>query len=193
MCLERESNSQSTERAQQPADQEIDAADQVWGAYNAMTERDAEAMKRASALLRWAGSVNMTRGFAADGCTNNLGSQLYSEPRLFTPSHTSSAPHTLLSTRWEPHTPHAVQPAIAASRFVHRDGHVLYLLVNTQPAWAWGVQLRLPAAPNATVYDLYHGAALTPAAHGGGVQLSFDVEPSAFGAALPARLELAIS
>ena len=140
----------------------------VWGAWNGVTERDGEALRRVATLLRFFGTHNFTRNFAAS------------------------------EAGWVPHTPEAVGESIYASRFeqaAEGGGQRLWLLVNGGRHNASGPVLRLESGrrrpgvvagvegASCLYVDAYHGVLLQPTLGAdSSIELAFDLEAEGFGA-----------
>ena len=112
----------------------------VWGTWNGIVARDAEAIRRVSAMLRFFGG--------------KVDSTSFPTPKR----------DFLHSPLWEPHWQGAMQQGVYASRFPlgNDTDHNLYTLINNGATNTTGQQLWMdgPLPPSAVVYDCYSGAEL---------------------------------
>jgi len=135
----------------------------VWGIFMHLTPRDAEALRRMATLFRWLGPSSFIQDYAD----------------------------------WEPYTPDLMRPAHlpfslggpVASRFVHRSGGCLWLVVNRGAAPALA-ELNASGCPGSglRLYDLYRGAPL-PAVAG---RARVGLEPNGYGAVLATARDLGL-
>ena len=124
----------------------------VWGVFMRFSDRDAEALKRVATLLRWLGHERFVQGYA----------------------------------EWEPYTPDLARDpgrpfaegGPVASRFVHRSGDCVWLVVNRSPSSELA-EIDVSRCQGRRLYDLYRGA---PVPSGSRVRIT--VEPHGFGAVL---------
>jgi formylglycine-generating enzyme required for sulfatase activity len=117
----------------------------IWGIWNQMTPRDAEALRRIAAIERAYQSL-------------------------------------LISPGWEPNV-YTQQFGIFASRWPSEQS-TLWTVVNRNHYPVLGPQLAVTYKEGARYFDLWHGVEIAPAKENGASVLSFDLEPSGYGAIL---------
>lgn len=117
----------------------------IWGIWNQLTPRDAEALRRTATI-----------------------------ERAFAP--------LLTSADWKPHVP-TQQFGVFASQWPG-VGESLWTLVNRNSYTTNGRQLLVPYREGARYYDLWHGVEIQAVREADQAVLSFEMEPSGFGAIL---------
>ena len=117
----------------------------IWGIWNQITPRDAEALRRVAKIERAYSSL-------------------------------------LIRPGWEPNV-YMQQFGVFASRWPGEQS-TLWTIVNRNHYPVSGRQLSLPYKAGARYFDLWHGVEIVPAKESDASLLSFDLEPSGYGAIL---------
>ncbi len=117
----------------------------IWGIWNQMTPRDAEALRRIATIER-------------------------------------AYPSLLISPRWEPNV-YMQQFGVFASRWPGEQS-ALWTVVNRNHYPVSGRQLTVTYKEGSRYFDLWHGVEIRPVNENGDSILSFDLEPSGYGAIL---------